>query len=170
MVSKQEQFRNDWKKPVVLVATGFGSGFTPVMPGTVTSLLAMLYWWYFVADFGWLFQFALVVGTYAIAFVTVRYVQDRYEIEDFPSITVDELVGQWCALFMLPSDFLPMVLGFIMFRAFDIFKPLFIGKVEKLNGAHGVLLDDVLAGAVTCVLVHLMLYVGESIGVPLSHP
>lgn len=163
----EDQFRKDWKKPVVLVTTGFGSGLVPVMPGSVTSLLAMLYWWYFVADLDWFFQCALIVASASIAFVSIRYVQARYGLDDHPSITIDELVGQWCALFVLPSDLLPMILGFLFFRAFDVFKPWPIRQAEKLHGAVGVLLDDVLSGIAACALVHFFIFLGTRMGSPL---
>ena len=157
----EKRFRRDWKSPVVIVCTGLGTGFTPIMPGTVTSLVAMLYWWYFVADLGWVIQGALLVGTYVVAYLTISQVRKQYGLGDHGSITIDEVVGQWTALFMLPQEMVFMVGGFLLFRGFDILKLGVIGKVEKVGGAHGVILDDLLAGLVACVLLNLLHFGGE---------
>ena len=69
-------------------------------------------------------------------------------------IIIDELVGQWITLFFLPPDLLYYLIGFLLFRFFDIFKPWPANWADrKLHGGLGIMLDDVFAGIYSCIIV-----------------
>ena len=69
-------------------------------------------------------------------------------------IIIDELVGQWITLFFLPPELLYYLIGFILFRFFDIFKPWPVNWADSnLHGGLGIMLDDVFAGIYSCIIV-----------------
>jgi phosphatidylglycerophosphatase A len=75
--------------------------------------------------------------------------------KDPSKIVIDEVVGMWISLWYIPSGWEYFVLAFVLFRLFDIYKPFFIKKVELLKGGWGVMMDDVLAGIYTNVVIQL---------------
>jgi len=135
--------------PAGWIASGFGSGLSPVAPGTAGSLAALLPWlalrelpsWWYVA----LVALAFVLGTWAS-----NVVIGRLRIEDPGVIVWDEFVGQWIALMPLlwiARGWPWIVAGFALFRLFDVWKPWPVSWADrKVKGGVGVMLDDVLAG------------------------
>ena len=71
---------------------------------------------------------------------------------DPSEVVIDEAVGMWIALFMLPQSIAIYSMAFIFFRIFDIFKPSFIYRVQNLPGGWGIMMDDVLAGIITWLI------------------
>ncbi len=145
----------DWQ---VLVVCGFGSGFAPKAPGTFGSALAVLIWWLLLAPLSLWLQLAAITLAYALGSVLVARVQQRYGVIDDGAIVVDEFVGQWLALLAAPAGWLPVLLGFALFRLFDIWKPGPVRLLERrLGGAAGVMADDVLAGLLAAAVLHVTL-------------
>ncbi|MDR0962745.1 MAG: phosphatidylglycerophosphatase A [Mediterranea sp.] len=140
-----------------LIGSGFGSGFSPIAPGTAGALLATLIWfglshlldkhaiWWATAALVWLFYIA---GVWAAGKLLPYWGKD-------PSrVVVDEMVGVWIALLAVPSGHVWYGLAaFVLFRLFDIFKPLGIRRMEQLPGGVGVMMDDVLAGVYSSILL-----------------
>jgi phosphatidylglycerophosphatase A len=78
--------------------------------------------------------------------------------EKTPSkVVIDEAVGMWITMVLVPFSYLNLIIGFTLFRLFDIFKPLGIRNLEKLNGGLGVMADDVLAGIYANLVLQLIL-------------
>jgi phosphatidylglycerophosphatase A len=133
-------------KLILLLATWFGSGRLPYMPGTWGSLAALPLWWLLQPlSLG---HYSLVVLLLALSSV---YLSGRAEIivqqADPPSIVIDEVVGQLIALAGCPPQVSAVALAVILFRLFDIVKPFPIGVInERWRGGLGIVLDDVLAG------------------------
>lgn len=139
-----------------LIATGCGSGLSPVAPGTAGSvvavavlalLLGMPLMWHWGA---WL-------GLLGVAVWSAKRAGEAWGVIDHPAIVIDEVAGVWLAL-LVPMSLLPfelssglLLLGsFLLFRLFDIVKPWPVDAVERgLPGAWGVVLDDVVAGLLT---------------------
>ena len=123
------------KKPSllpVIIGTGFGSGFSPFAPGTAGALLATLIW----------FGLSYLVSSVCLLWLTVASWG-----EDPSRVVVDEMVGVWIALLAAPAGHVWYALGaFVLFRLFDIFKPLGIRRMESLPGGIGVMMDDILSG------------------------
>lgn len=151
------------KKPVPLVALGFGSGLAPKAPGTFGTLAAIpLYLLFASAAFEW--QLLIVVITFLMGIywcdATARYLG----VHDHPAIVWDEFVGFWLTMIALPLtgvalDWLLLVLGFAFFRFFDIVKPWPIRWVDKkVHGGLGIMLDDVLAGMYAGLLLSVIIY------------
>lgn len=141
------------KKPSflpVLIATGFGSGFSPFAPGTAGAILATLIWFglfFIVSEVCLLWLTVALVLLFAIAGVWAANRLEPYWGEDPSRVVVDEMVGVWIALLAAPAGDIWYALGaFALFRLFDIFKPLGIRRMESFPGGIGVMMDDILAG------------------------
>ena len=129
------------------IATGFGSGFFPVAPGTAGSLVGLATWCV-------LPEMLRGTGVVALVFLGVAFLvgvlaSDRAEREfghDAGPIVVDEVVGQWISLAGLPLTPLTLVAGFLLFRVFDVLKPFPAGRSQSLPGGLGIMTDDLFAG------------------------
>jgi len=138
-----------------------GVGFLPVAPGTWASLVGVAFWYVaqgWFAPFAWL-PWLLVFGCLAAGLISIPYVQAAWG-DDPSQVVIDELAGMWIACLLLPHSLWALLAALIFFRFFDIFKPLGIRKLEEMDGAPGVLLDDVLAGVYANVCVNLLLWLG----------
>jgi phosphatidylglycerophosphatase A len=143
-----------WRDPEVLLLAGLGSGFAPRAPGTFGSLAALAIWWLLLAPLPWLVQLAVLTATFGLGIWLTRRVSARHGVGDDPAIVLDEFVGLWLTLLGAPATPLTTVAGFLLFRVFDIWKVGPVGYADRhVHGALGVMLDDLLAGALgLCVL------------------
>jgi phosphatidylglycerophosphatase A len=141
------------------IATGLGSGFFPVAPGTAGSLVALAAWCAFPAlplHGGWgMFVFLAAATLVGIAASTPA---EREFGHDGGPIVVDEIVGQWIAIAGLAPTPLTVVSGFVLFRAFDVFKPFPAGWAQRWPGGLGVMADDVFAGLWSQVALRALLH------------
>ena len=133
-------------------ATFFYLGKLPFAPGSWGSLGALLLWVLLPVTF------SVHLSVIIILFVLGVYSSNKmakYLNDDDPSeVVIDEVVGMGISLFMLPHSFGLYLLAFILFRIFDIYKPLFIYRIQTLSGGWGIMLDDVIAGLFTFALVN----------------
>ena len=135
------------------LATGFGSGYSPFAPGTAGALmgLVLLYGWQSITPEGYFVNhnfLPLVAATVIFNMIGV-FVTNKVEKEWGPDpsrVVIDEIVGIWIAVLWVPPTITNWILAFVLFRFFDIAKPLGIRKLEDIKGGWGVMLDDVLAG------------------------
>ena len=141
----------------VVIATGFGAGFSPFAPGTAGAALATLIWYVMSTFFSTsflLYTIILLILSVTILGIMSANVLEPVWGEDPSRIVVDEMVGVWIALLaVIPFNWYYMLFAFILFRLFDIFKPLGIRKMEKIKGGLGVMMDDILAGIYSCLLI-----------------
>lgn len=141
------------------IGTGFGSGYWPWGPGTAGALLATVIWWLlgYVLSACWLTVFTSVLCV--VFYVAGVWAANRLEPEwgeDPSRVVVDEMVGVWIPLLVAPPlSWLYAVAAFLLFRFFDILKPLGIRRMEALGGGTGVMMDDVLAGVYSAILLAL---------------
>ena len=137
----------------IIIASGFGSGFSPFAPGTAGVIIWTVL--FYVIPFNIL----LVVTSLLIVLFTAAGIwsADKLESEwgkDPSKVVVDEMVGVWIALLAVPVGNVWYILfAFLLFRFFDIFKPLGIRKMEQLEGGIGVMADDILAGIYSFLLL-----------------
>lgn len=80
--------------------------------------------------------------------------------KDSSRVVIDEVAGMWVSMLLLPVTGPRLLVGLVLFRFFDIIKPLFIRDMEKLPGGLGVMMDDVLAGLYTNLLLHAGVQLG----------
>lgn len=147
------------------IATGFGSGYSPIAPGTAGALLACLLLFALVhffeinnnSNFQIIFALFIIFMTFIGVWVTQK-LQSEWG-EDPSRVVIDEMVGVWINLLFIPLTTTNFVLAFILFRFFDIAKPLGIRKLEQLKNGWGVMLDDVVAGIYGNLILQLLLLV-----------
>ena len=142
----EERARPRPTDPAALLATWFGSGFLPVAPGTWASLIALP----FAAVLVWVGGPTLVFVVSAAVFVVGIWAANGYMamtgVHDPPAIVIDEVVAQWLTLALMPIDPVVYVLGFLLFRVFDVLKPWPANYIDRVvTGGFGVMLDDVVA-------------------------
>lgn len=136
--------------PAGWLALGFGSGLSPVAPGTLGSLAALLPW--FALRELALPLYASAVGlAFALGVWACGWALRAVRVEDPGCVVWDEFVGQWIALaplLVLPrAGWVWILCGFILFRLFDIVKPWPVSWADrKIGGGLGVMLDDAIAG------------------------
>jgi phosphatidylglycerophosphatase A len=142
--------------PFVLLATGMGSGFAPIAPGTVGSLLALPIWWFCLAGLPLWQQVLLVAAATALSIWIITRACRATGVGDASQIVLDEFVGQWATLVAAPQSLTAMVLGFLLFRFFDIAKPWPVSWADReLRGGLGVVMDDVFAGVLAALVLQL---------------
>lgn len=146
------------KDPVHLVALGFGSGLSPVAPGTCGTLLAVPLAYVLLQA-----PVVIAVVVAAIAFVGGVWVTGesarRLGVHDHAGIVWDEIAAFLALVLVLPPAWPWVVAGFLAFRAFDILKPWPIRDLDhRLAGGLGIMLDDLVAAVFAAVLVRLIEY------------
>lgn len=132
-----------------LIGTWFGSGYSPVAPGTAGSLVALAIAWLCHVKLGWgALEFAvLAVVVTGPGLWAARRVALSSGEEDPGIVVVDEVAGLWLTLAGMTSEGWPAwVGGFVLFRLFDIWKPPPVRQLERLRGGVGVMADDMMAG------------------------
>lgn len=146
-----------WQDPRYFIAFGFGSGAMPVAPGTFGTLMAIPFY---------LLLSAALPLTYYIAFVVLfiigsSWLSDQLSKEtdthDHPGMCIDEFAGFFVTMINAPIGLGWVILGFLLFRFFDIVKPWPISWIdENVHGGFGMILDDVVAGVVSCLIIQLV--------------
>lgn len=146
--------RLNFSKVIHFFAFGLGTGLCPKGPGTMGTLLAVPIFWVFshLSPINYLMVLTVMIGCgIYICGVTARDLKQP----DDSRIVWDEICGYLVSMFMVPAQFGLILAGFILFRAIDIFKPWPIGSLEqRIHGGIGIMLDDLLAGIVVCLILH----------------
>jgi phosphatidylglycerophosphatase A len=144
------------RDPVLLLAFGFGSGLSPKAPGTAGSLLAMLAF-PLLALLPLPFYLLVLAATVVAGTWICGRAADRLGVHDHGGIVLDEIAGVWLAMATFPATWPWMVAGFALFRLFDIVKPWPISWLDRrVPGGLGIMLDDLLAGALTWLVLWLV--------------
>lgn len=131
-----------------IIASLFGIGYFPLFPGTIASLVtaAIAYLLASNVQIVWLLDVEIFLGLMLLGLVFGADLARHQNIKDPKWFVMDEAAGMWLSMMLLPKDNIWVVLiAFALFRIFDIWKPWLIRKAEKLPGATGIMLDDVLA-------------------------
>ena len=148
----------------IIIGTGFGSGFWPWGPGTAGALLATVLWSvlsFFLSSFTLFFvTLALVIVLTALGtWATQRLMQ--FWGDDPSRVVADEMVGVWIPLLACqPIDgsaraWAFCIASFVLFRFFDIVKPLGIRRIDRMKGAFYVMADDIVAGIYSLIIIVL---------------
>lgn len=143
-----------------LLATCFGIGYIQKGAGTVAALFCCLIWWILRFDQTSEFQqLVYIVALFIAGTLSASKVETAWG-HDSNRVVIDEWMGMALSLFLVPFTWVNFAIAFVLFRAFDIGKPFFIRRAEKLPGGWGVMMDDVLAGIYSLILLHLLLKTG----------
>ena len=145
-----------WRNPIHFLAFGFGSGALPVAPGTFGTLAAIPIYLLMEPLTLWLYLAVVVVIT-ALGVWLCHVTSRDLGVHDHPGIVWDEIAGYLITMIAAPTGWLWVLLGFILFRIFDIIKPWPIGWADRqVSGGLGIMLDDVLAAAYAWLLLQVI--------------
>lgn len=137
------------------VATVFGIGYAPKIPGTLGSLVGLGISWLLRED--WRYQAAALLVTIVLALWSAGPTAKKMGKEDPSCIVIDEVAGMMLGVAALPATWPLYLAGFGLFRWLDITKPSLIRKAEQLPGSLGIVLDDLLAGLAVQLLLRAAL-------------
>jgi phosphatidylglycerophosphatase A len=146
------------RNPVQLLAFGFGSGLSPVAPGTMGTLAAIPVY-LLIQPRGLAVYSGFVLAAILAGIWICGAASRQLRVHDHPGIVWDEFAGLWITLWAVPADWVWIVLGFIVFRVFDIVKPWPIGLLDRrVGGGWGIMADDLVAGVMACLTLHIALW------------
>lgn len=137
-----------------IVASGLGSGYSPVAPGTVGSAVGLALFWP-LARLPPVAQAALVAAAFVGGVFAATDLARRVGKKDPGLVTWDEVVGMWATLAFLPFDAWTAAAGFFAFRAMDVVKPWPARQLEALPEGWGIMADDLMAGVYANVMVRV---------------
>ncbi|WP_026972992.1 phosphatidylglycerophosphatase A family protein [Aliagarivorans marinus] len=141
-----------------LSAVGFGSGLAPKAPGTFGTVAAILPY-FLIAQLSTPWYLLVLALTTWFGIVCCQKATDAMGVHDHGAIVWDEFVGFWITMLWVPFSWTNLLLGFVLFRFFDVLKPWPIKAIDKkVDGGLGIMLDDVLAGVFACASLHLILH------------
>jgi phosphatidylglycerophosphatase A len=143
--------------PAHLFSLGFGSGLSPIMPGTMGTLFGWLSFralspW--MNDLRWL---ALIVAGFVAGIAMSRYTARRLGTPDPGAVVWDEIIAMWLVLlFVMPTSFSGQFGAFLLFRFFDMVKPPPVRWFDRnFKGGLGIMLDDIVAAFLTLLVIAL---------------
>ena len=133
----------------------FGIGFIPYASGPFGSLFTIVIW-YILFNYNIYAFYILFIIIFIISFkITDVYLNKKSEL-DPPEVVIDEFIGQSIPLlFIFEFDIYEILLAFSAFRFFDIYKIYPINRAEKMRGSYGIIMDDVIAGIYTLIIIML---------------
>jgi len=144
--------------PVHFFALGFGSGLTPKLPGTAGTLVGALLF-ILIPNISWIAYFVIVVCGFLFGIFCCGYTARILNVHDHHSIVWDEIIGYLITMFMVPKEWMWILIGFILFRAFDILKPWPISFIDRrMGGGLGIMLDDVIAALFSLAIIQIAIY------------
>ena len=144
--------------PAHFLSFGFGSGYMPVAPGTFGTLAAIPVF-LLLSQFDLLSYVVILFGMTILGVWLCAYTSQALGVHDHSGIVWDEIIGYLITMFMVPTTWTNILLGFLLFRLFDIWKPWPISVLDKnMHGGLGIMLDDVLAGIFAAVIMQCILY------------
>ena len=145
------------RHPVQWLAFGFGSGLSPWAPGTVGTLLAVPMY-LVIAQWNLLYYSVVLVAAALLGIWICGAASRQLQVHDHPGIVWDEFVGYWITMWAVPSDWEWVIAGFVVFRVYDIVKPWPVSLLDrKVGGGLGIMVDDMLAGVMACLTLHIAL-------------
>lgn len=134
------------RSPTLMLAFGFGSGLSRLAPGTVGTIAAIPLWWLLTQLSPPLYLATVLVAAIIGVSICGR-AAEQMGVHDHAGIVWDEFVGFWITMAFFPISPVSLMLGFCLFRLFDIWKPWPISWLDKnMSGGLGIMIDDIVAG------------------------
>ena len=141
----------------MILATAGYVGYFPIAPGTAGSLAGLAVF----ALVRWIGIPAVEIGTIAAVLVlgiwSASVAERRLNLKDPGPVVIDEVLGMLMTLALLPVSATGVIVGFVLFRFFDVIKPYPAGRLERLHGGLGIMLDDAVAGLYAYASLRLLL-------------
>lgn len=155
---KTPSFKELLSNPHHLFAFGFGSGLAPKAPGTFGTLAAIPFF-LVLQNLSWPIYLSWLLVTFALGVMWCDRSSKALGVHDHGGIVWDEFVGFWITMFMAPAGWVWILIGFVLFRFFDVLKPWPINWLDKkVHGGFGIMIDDVLAGIYALIVLQLIAF------------
>tara|TARA_B110000971_G_C19837689_1_gene421075 strand:- start:185 stop:679 length:495 start_codon:yes stop_codon:yes gene_type:complete len=156
------------KKINILIVTMFGIGNSKYAPGTSASFVTcLIYIFFFIFKINILYLVSFVTIIFFYSVYAIDYLKKKFSEIDAQEIVVDEFIGQSIPALTIYSFFektnlshfiLYILISFVFFRIFDIFKPYPINEIDKkMKNGFGVILDDIVAGIFSVILLFVLI-------------
>lgn len=153
---RNPEIRDLFANPALMLAFGFGTGLSRIMPGTFGTLVGVPIVYLLCGQSWWLWLLAIVVA-FAVGVIACERACQWLDVHDHRGVVWDEVVGYMVTMAFLPCDWRLFVVGFFLFRFFDIVKPWPISWIDRrVHGGFGVMLDDVIAGLFGLVVLQVV--------------
>lgn len=140
-----------------ILGSGFLTGYIPFASGTFGSLAAVLI--YLIPGFENLY----VILPFTILFLLIGFpIATKFEGiygKDPSQCTIDEIVGTWISLILIPKNIWYITIAFVIWRMLDILKPYPANKIERIKGGVGIMMDDVIAGFYSLIFIHIIILI-----------
>jgi len=147
------------KKLITFLATGFGSGLSPIAPGTAGTLVGVLICLPFI-PLPWIARLFFVLVLLALSIYVSEQAEKIYQKKDDQRIVIDEIIGLQITMLPVAINVLSLCAGFALFRIFDIWKPFPVRNLQGFPGGWGVVVDDVAAGIYAGAIMWLLKFGG----------
>ena len=148
------------KNPIHLLALGFGTGCTPKIPGTIGTLVGVLFYipMVYLASPVYIY-IGVTIALFLLGIWLCEMTANDLGVHDHSGIVWDEIVGFLITMTAVPPDWRFVLLGFVLFRLFDICKPWPISWLDShISGGLGIMVDDVLAAIYTLIILQIIIY------------
>lgn len=147
-----------WQNPIYFIAFGFGSGLLPMAPGTWGTVAAIPVF-LLMSFLPWYLYISLVILFFALGVWVSEVVSRDLGVPDYKGIVWDEVVGYLLTMFMAPAGWVWLLVGFVLFRIFDVWKPQPIKYIDQhVGGGLGIMLDDVLAAVPAWLILQCLVW------------
>ena len=137
-----------------IIASVFFIGKLPYAPGSWCSFITLIMWYLLPLSFN--IQFGIIMILIILGKISSNIVSKQLKDKDPSMIVIDEAAGMGISLLMVPKIWILYLFAFILFRIFDIFKPSFIYHVQELSKGWGIMVDDILSGMITLIIIQLI--------------
>lgn len=144
---------------VKFAATGLGLGYSPIMPGTIGSLVGIVIFFILIQlNVPMLVLGCIITALFFFGVVTATKAEKIFNKKDAKTIVIDEVVGCLVYLYLIPLEIWCIILGFIIYRILDIIKPFPADSLQELRGGWGIMLDDLIAGVYAGIIINIILW------------
>jgi phosphatidylglycerophosphatase A len=140
-----------------LIASGFFSGHIPFAPGTMGTIAAIPLYLLLVGNLQRWWYAGAVLALTLVAIWISGLAEKIYGRKDPPQVVIDEIAGFMLTMTAVPPRALYIILGFILFRVFDILKPQPAAWInDRVRGGSGIVLDDIVAGLYANIILQFL--------------
>ncbi|MFT3741494.1 MAG: phosphatidylglycerophosphatase A [Gammaproteobacteria bacterium] len=156
LLTPANQIRSIWRNPIHFIAFGFGVGVIPWAPGTFGTLAAIPIY-LLLMHLPVLWYLLITVIVIVLSMMICDKASRDLNMHDHPGMVLDEIAGYLLTMVAVPLGPVWVILGFILFRVFDIWKPWPIHWIDrKVHGGFGIVLDDLLAAVYAWVVLQVL--------------
>ena len=142
---------------IMFISTGCYSGYLPIAPGTWGSLVGLVLF-FLLHNLSTPVYLAVTAAIFLIGIFAAGETEKIMDRKDPGLVVIDEIAGMLVTMIAAPAAPLIMVLGFILFRIFDILKPFPIRLIDqRIHGGLGIMLDDIVAGLYSLIILQLVI-------------